>query len=290
MFRLNDLLRENGIPPDETVILLHTPGEGKLARLLPFLAEAEPEVLEAYQSVHSSRATATLRKRAYMVSFVRTESGRLALAGVFRNRGVLDRPTVEICAIPAMRRVIDEFGANAVLEAKDVETWPYFDFERLPALSEYVGRVEIAPRLTRAYARLAESLDAEIVAFSPTSVLASSPPDWRNFVVTGPELRALPPSWAARLREWRGVYMIVDEVDGARYVGAAYGEMNLFGRWQEHVANDVGVTAQLRKRDTRTFRFSILERVSPDATAEDVIALEHNWMDRLHTRQYGLNA
>jgi hypothetical protein len=289
MFRLNNLLRSSGIDPQRTVILLHTPGERKLARLLPFLAAEEPLVLEAYQSVHSRPATATMRQRDTIISFIRTETGRLALAGVFANRGVADRPTSELRAIPHMRRVIDEFGANSVLDDPTIKTWPYFTLVRLPQLSEYVGRLQIAPRLTQTYARLAEKLDAEIVELAAESVFVPPAPNWREFIVTGPEVRSLPRSWQVLLKEWRGIYLITDEADGQRYVGAAYGQENLLGRWIAHVAKDKGVTVQLRLRDPLSFRFSIIERVSPDMPAEDVIRLERTWMERLDTIQYGLN-
>jgi hypothetical protein len=256
---------------------------------LPFLAEARPEVLEAYQSIHGPRATATLRQRDFMVSFVRTETGRMAFLGVYRIAGVTVRPTREICASPAMRYVMDDLGGNRDLEAAGVAEWPQFDFIPMEALAPYKGRIEIAPRLTPTYVRRAEVLDAQIVALSPTSLLVAHPPDWRAFIVTGAELRALPPSWQARLREWRGIYLIVDALDGSRYVGSAYGEQNLLGRWQTHVANDVGVTVELARRRAVDFRFSILERVSPDMPAEDVIALERTWMERLDTIRYGLN-
>ena len=289
MFRLNDLLNAHRLPPEETTVILHSPKERRLAQLLPFLAEASPEILEAYQSIHSEHATATLRRRNYMVSFVRLPSGRLAFAGAFRNHGVVDRRTTEIRADPGMARVIDEFGANTELDAEGIEVWPYFHFKRLPALAEYVGRIQIAPRLTQTYVRLADNLDAEIVELTVASALVSAPPDWRDFIVTGPELLTLPEPWAARLREWRGVYLICDEADGARYVGAAYGQDNLLGRWRAHVSQKKGITAELRLRDPRLFRFSILERVSPDAPPDEVIAIERSWMARLHTIPYGLN-
>ncbi len=82
----------------------------------------------------------------------------------------------------------------------------------------------------------------------------------------------------------------LDRTDGARYVGSAYGETNLLGRWLTHVDGDGGVTVQLARRNPADFRFSILERVSPDMEARDVIAIEHGWMTRLHTRTHGLNA
>jgi hypothetical protein len=288
-FKLNSLLEGVGIPPKQTAILLHTPGERQLARLLPFLAQTEPEVLEAFQSIHSNRATATLRKCAYMASFVQIGSGDLVLAGVYLNKGDQIRPTTELRSLPAMRRVVEEFGANDVLYDSKIKEWPWFDFERLPALAEFVGRLHIKPRLTPTYARRAELLDADIVALSAGTVFSAPAPEWREFIVSGPELRTMPESWSARLREWRGIYLIVDESDGARYVGSAYGQENILGRWMAHIHREKGVTAELEKRHTRDFRFSILERVSPDLPDEDVIRLERTWMRRLHTIQHGLN-
>jgi len=84
--------------------------------------------------------------------------------------------------------------------------------------------------------------------------------------------------------------MSVDEVDGACYVGSAYGTENLLGRCRSHVAGEQGVTRELAHRDPATFRFSILERANPDATPAEVIRLERTWMDRLDTIRYGLNA
>jgi hypothetical protein len=57
----------------------------------------------------------------------------------------------------------------------------------------------------------------------------------------------------------------------------------------EHVAGESGVTAELRKRDPKQFRFSILERVSPDLPPDEVIRIERSWMDRLDTIRHGLN-
>ena len=46
----------------------------------------------------------------------------------------------------------------------------------------------------------------------------------------------------------------------------------------------------LRKREPGDFRFSILQIVSPDMDARDVILLEATWKDRLHTRApHGIN-
>lgn len=253
------------------------------------LASAEPDILEAYQSVHNSNATATLRDRSYMASFVRIERGTLALFGVFRRVSVDDVPRAEIVANPHVARLIGEFDALQELVSKPGENWPWITFERTEHLVEYVGRLQIRPRLTPNYVRRAENLDAEIVALSEASDLTGVAPEWRETVLSGPEIRTLPGNWAVRLREWRGIYLIIDETDGQKYVGSAYGQNNLLGRWRDHVAGEQGVTKNLMTRDPINFRFSILERVSPDLPQEDVVQLERTWMKRLDTINNGLN-
>ena len=115
-------------------------------------------------------------------------------------------------------------------------------------------------------------------------------PDWRDLVLTWAELQAIPASWRHALGQWRGVYFIHDASDGRGYVGSAYGSENLLGRWLNYAATGHGDTKDLLKRTPGNFRFSILERVSPDLEPEDVIRLESRWKHRLHTRgRFGLN-
>jgi hypothetical protein len=62
------------------------------------------------------------------------------------------------------------------------------------------------------------------------------------------------------------------------------------GRWVGYAATGHGGNRLLRQRDPKHFRFSILQRVSPDMDATDVIRIEASWKDRLHTRHpWGLN-
>jgi len=97
------------------------------------------------------------------------------------------------------------------------------------------------------------------------------------------ELSILPARWRAALSQWRGIYYIYDAADGKGYVGSAYGEDNMLGRWRNYAASGHGGNRLLRQRDPRNFRFTILQRVSPDMDANDVIRLEGTWKERLHT-------
>lgn len=94
----------------------------------------------------------------------------------------------------------------------------------------------------------------------------------------------MPTRWKLALAQWRGVYFIYDKATRMGYVGSAYGVDNLMGRWTHYAASGHGGNRLMRAREPKDFIFSILQRVSPDMDADEDIALENNWKERLHTR------
>jgi hypothetical protein len=86
------------------------------------------------------------------------------------------------------------------------------------------------------------------------------------------------------------VYLIWDASDAKGYVGSAYGATNILGRWENYAATGHGGNKHLRGRDQNNFRFTVLERVSPDMPSDEVIRRERSWKLRLHTAApQGLN-
>lgn len=291
--RFNVFLREEGIAPETVAVLLHTPKEASLRRMLPWLAAEEPALFHAYQNNHRRGVEATVRSRRFLASFVAGPAADMIFAGLFEVAGWERWDAGRFAADPATRelwRRVGWIGSDDRSSGEAMGDRLVFDLRPREELSDLVGRLLIERPRSRAYARLAETFDAEVVEVARQSRLTPGAPDWRDLILTGGEVRTLPRDWASRLAEWRGIYLIVDEGDGARYVGSAYGAENLLGRWRAHVAGDRGVTAELQRRDPVRFRFSILERVSPDLPAEEVIRLEQTWMERLDTRRFGLNA
>lgn len=297
MFTLHDVLERAGIDSKEVNVMLHSPREGDLLRFLPSLVRTRRAAMETYQASHSVNAERALSGgRPWVASFVKTGPGRhcgtsaMLFAGLYRNHGGRVVPRAEIEANPEVRWLNETFDGYHYLDDPSWTHWTWFDLVLNERLTELQGRLLIEARLTQSYVRLAENLDAPVVALHEVSVFDAPAPEWRDMHLRAGMLRALPQTWRAKLQEWRGVYLIVDESDGQRYVGSAYGADNLLGRWLAHVVGPVGVTAELKKRDPREFRFSILERVSPDMPPEGVIRLERTWMERLHTVKYGLNS
>lgn len=288
----NDLLRAKGVKPADVTLLLHMTSRQPLRDMMPHLAANRRDLFEAYQAVHNDQATATLRNRPMMASFLPLPGGRMLFEGLYRIASADLRPTSEVYGDPAYDELARDWGAadtspgSSRAARGEIVRFSFVADDRLVDLR---GRVVIENPKGRAYARVAAQTEALVRAVLEEPAFDPPPPDWRDMVIPATFLRALPQRWAERLGQWRGVYLIVDEIDGARYVGSAYGEENLLGRWRAHVAGDRGVTAELQHRDPVGFRFSVLDLVGPAAPPAEVIAVEQAWKRRLDTVRFGLN-
>jgi len=290
--QLRSLFQLEGISAAEVAVLFHVSDKPALHRALPMLAEEEPALFDAFQNQHGSRIEATISKRRFLASFVNTGSRDYGFAGLFEVIGHKFCTMQELDADPRrveMRRRFDDNSFVSLGQNTGAKGRMVFDLALRPEMAALVGRLFVAKPAGRAYARRAENLNCPVVEITRSRQLVPPAPDWRDFVLTAAEVRSLPHGWQSRLREWRGIYLIVDQSDGARYVGSAYGESNLLGRWQAHVAGDKGITVELSGRDPAGFRFSIMELVAPTATPEMVIGLETGWKYRLATNAWGLN-
>ena len=141
----------------------------------------------------------------------------------------------------------------------------------------------------RSWYRWSDKNDIQVSAILDESLLDKAMPDWDVLKLTWRDLSAIPASWKVTLSAWRGVYYIFNESDQRGYVGSAYGLDNLLGRWRNYALSGHGGNKLLRNRNPENFIFTILQRVSPGMSAEDIIKLENSWKDRLHTRTFGLN-
>lgn len=269
--RLSQVMRAEGLEPTEATLILHRPTPLGLRRRLPWIAAERPGEFDAYQNVHSRPAQATLRGRPVTLSFVTVAEGRLAFAGAFSVTVAGERSLREILADPhfgILRREREATRGPAREDEDDEEASRpeslrlVFRLGPLAAMAALKGRLVIPASGTRAYVRLVESYNPNVLAIAEASLLTPSVPGWRDMVLRTDEVRDLPGAWAARLTDWQSIYLIVDESDGARYVGSASGAGGFLARWRQHVAREAeGITAKLRERDPSRFRFSILERV-----------------------------
>lgn len=293
---LNDLLRSKGINPEHVFVLRHRPHEPELNKVLPWLAAERPELFNAYQQTQGQKLERAMQKMTgtgYVASFIGHEPGKALFVGLYSIGESKPLTYEEFWQVPAFIELKEKFGMVGYTseEVRDSALW--FDLTLTDFYEEWKGKLIVKwPPPERQWWRRAHlnEIEMSVVAILKDSALNAAMPKWDEIELTWEQLSVLPTLWKSKLSEWRGIYYIFDTSDGKGYVGSAYGESNLLGRWLNYAASGHGGNKLLRQRDRRSFRFTILQRVSPDLDASDVIRLESSWKQRLHTRNpYGLN-
>lgn len=125
--------------------------------------------------------------------------------------------------------------------------------------------------------------------------------DYLEFSLTYTQLTDLFSNEEAH-RDWRtplsavaGVYLILAQESGNLYVGSAYGESGIWGRWRNYSLTGDGGNIQLReliKSDSAypdRFRFSVLQILPKTMARDEVIRRETMYKSKLGTRAISLN-
>jgi hypothetical protein len=260
-----------------------------LRKTLPWLAAEKPDLYNAYQQAQFPKVEQAFTRAKYIASFVGVDAGKALFAGLYAVKGWRPINSKEYWAIPANQELHQSFGMAGFGGDRPTTLW----FDLVLSTEFYAswrGRLVIRwPGLERSWWRWADRNEFEIEAIRESSAFVEAMPPWDELVLTWSELKAIPSMWQASLREWRGIYYILDSSDGRGYVGAAYGTENILGRWLSYGQSGHGGNKELKNRHANNFLFSILQRVSPDMPPDDVVRLEGNWKTRLHPREFGLN-
>jgi hypothetical protein len=284
LLNLNDLLTGKGIDPQQVLVMRHSSPEPKLKKILPWLAAEKPDVFNAYQQTHNPNVEKSMLRARYVTSFIGYQSGKALFIGLYSIQGSRSFSYVD-WSVPAYI----ELRTYTSDDARSSTLW--FDLAITDFYAHWKGKLVVGWPAGRLYCRRAHQTVIPIVAVLEDSALDAAMPEWERIDLSWDELTILPKRWKEILSQWRAVYFIFDEADGKGYVGSAYGrDKNLLGRWLNYAASGHGGNKLLCERDPKSFRFTILQRLSPDMELDDVIRLEETWKDRLHTRwPHGLN-
>lgn len=170
---------------------------------------------------------------------------------------------------------------------------------------QFIGRLKLHRRFSGRAGRV--NLEGHYDKFVVSEILAEpysgrTFPGYENVSVPFRELEPLVDKdredWKAALAHVNGVYLITDENTGKRYVGSAYGEQGLWGRWKNYVETGDCGNQGLRKAigedgleyARRCFVFTLLEFFAFRTPKEVVLSRESFWKKVLLTRgEYGLN-
>ena len=289
---LKDLLLADEIDPQRVLVLRHRPLEPELNKVLPWLAAERPEVFNAYQQTQTKQVEGEMARAEYTAAFIGHEPGKAVFVGLYSVDGSRPITPKQYRKIPANVE-LNTFGHEGFTEESPRPSILWFDLSLTGFYVAWKGKLIVRwPPLDKNWHRWAHRPNNEmsVLAILEESMLDTAMPDWDAIELTWEQLSVLPTRWKLKFEEWRAIYYIFDTSLGKGYVGSAYGENNLLQRWQGYAATGHGGNRLLRKCNPRTFRFTILQRVSPDMDRDDVIRLESSWKNRLHSRQpYGLN-
>jgi hypothetical protein len=103
--------------------------------------------------------------------------------------------------------------------------------------------------------------------------------------------------WRDKLKAVNGIYGIADQSNGKLYVGSAYGDEGIWGRWKVYVEtnghgnNDMLVELLSKNKDYAwdNFQWFILETFPLDVTDDYAIRRENLYKEKLCTRLFGYN-
>ena len=287
---LNELLLGKGIDPQQVLVFRHRPHEPKLNKVLPWLAAERPDLFNAYQSTQKERVERAMTCATHVAAFIGLEPGKALFVGLYSVKGSKPISRKHFWAISANRE-LKALGMNGFTAEDPRSSCLLFDLALTRIYAHWKGKLVVGwPPPELAYWRWAQRNEFSIHAIHEESTLVADVREWDAIDWSWEELSVLPSRWWSKLEEWRVIYYIFDSSDGKGYVGSACGKGNLRGRWRNYATSGHGGNRLLRKRDPKHFRFTILERVSPDMPKDGVERLEGSWKVRLHTRApNGLN-
>ena len=124
--------------------------------------------------------------------------------------------------------------------------------------------------------------------------------DYFDFILGFDELQEIArnhyPDWRKMLSATKGVYLINDSKSGKLYVGSAYGEDGIRGRWMSYVSTgghggnkSLKDLVQRNSDYANNFKFSILMLLPSTITAAEAIQKEKLFKNKLGAISSGLN-
>lgn len=294
----NDMLTSNGIPPQSTVVFRHRPTEPELRKALPWFAAERPELFNAYQQTQASTRVENVLKlltgNGYVASFIGHEPGKALFVALYKidsSRPLTRKEFRQSTGFGELTKLGSKTWVTDERTHAERSTVEWFELTMVDFYTQWKGKLIVDwPPPERAWWRRAHNNVLSIRAIHEESLLDADMPEWQNLNFSWDELHILPARWKERMTQWRGIYYIFDVSDHRGYVGSAYGKDNIMGRWENYAATGHGGNKLLRGRNPSNFRFTILERVSPDLDPDKVVRIEVSWKERLHTiAPYGYN-
>lgn len=222
----------------------------------------------------------------YWMVFISDKSTNARFEGFYRVKG-------------SAKNILDVMPDNFPFSEHFDGEGEYFNLERLDILKELEGRLIIDwGNAARSWHQKGTTAK-EIVAIQSKQKLSFE--GFENLVLSFRELKEIVEdsivyeNWHTALASVYAIYLIVDTTNGKQYVGSAYGENGLLGRWSIYVKTGHGNNKKIIEavcqypEQYEFFQFSVLQILPKNITDEEIIKIEGLWKNKLQTRKFGMN-
>lgn len=176
---------------------------------------------------------------------------------------------------------------------------PPYEYEIIEEYEKYFGRIIVKYKnKVQTVVRNAESVidECEVMQILPERFDNDIFPGYDRVNITWEQMSRIieKEAWRTALQNQKGVYLIVDTSTGKMYVGSAYGNDMILGRWKSYIKTGHGGNEELKKISfdnhiKKYFKYSILDIFKSSVDDQIIIDRESFWKEVLATREFGLN-
>ncbi len=265
MITIQELLFNRGLDKNAKIKLVrHKDGRQDLYNLY----KTEKDKFLAYQN---SQSKDVFNGVDFIVSFIGEEGNLSRFIGVYQitNR----EKFADDCFEYKMREVIGQFDdlkERVIILWKNARAWHQW-------INNNMEVIEIHPGLH--YKQFTDYFDFILNFDELKEIVKNQYSDWKKV-----------------LSITKGIYLISDTKTGKLYVGSAYGENGIWGRWSNYaLTNGHGNNKLLKELIDfdptygNHFQFSILMLLPRTITADEAIKKERLFKNKLGTNSFGLN-
>lgn len=173
----------------------------------------------------------------------------------------------------------------------------FYEHENLKDLKKYFGRLIVKFHKYQSFVTLNGDIIDDLIVkeILPNALENDLFPGYDKVNISWGDLKRVinKDTWKTVLQNQKGVYLLTDTSDGKKYVGSAYGENMILGRWIAYVKTGHGGNKGLRALTfghiKENFRYSILDIYKSTTDDQTIIARESWWKEVLQSRKFGYN-
>lgn len=177
----------------------------------------------------------------------------------------------------------------------DINT--FYEHEKLSKFEKYFGRLILQFHKNNAFVTLKGNRidDFVVIKLLPDSLDNDFFPGYDKVNISWEELKGVieKDTWKTVLQNQKGVYLLTDISNGKKYVGSAYGENMILGRWVTYVktghGGNIGLKHLTFDHIKQNFRYSILDIYKSTTDDQVIIERENWWKEVLQSRKFGYN-